>query len=304
MALENAYKGFHFTSFNLEKIKADLDLARVQNQTIAMSEQIHYVIETATVAGFPLPIIHDGIVYVDARPFTKLDREGKLQIRDVLEHDLRLDEARWELVWTNPAVNRQSLMSQFPYYHEIFSTWVADAISHTYGLTPYQSSQIKALAALFSIGHFYNGAPDELTAYRLQEMVGKELYLPMQIFESVSGRTEFFIPRDVEEFVQMVVAADVTPRLKDFNVSALLQNLSGAFFGISFAKQLTSSAVEYPPSLLVIMKACLENSTYNRTRLGQVVKRSKVTKQHDKFVRSYEITLNEHTKPPVDFKEF
>lgn len=304
MALENAYKGYHFTSFNLEKIKADLDLARVQNQTIAMSEQIHYVIETATVAGFPLPILHDGLVYVDARSFTKLDREGKLQIRDVVEHALRLDEARWELVWTNPAVNRQSLMTQFPYYHEIFSTWVADAISHTYGLTPYQSNQIQALAALFSIGHFYSGVADELTAYRLQEMVGNELYLKPQIFESVTGRTDFFIPRDAEEFVAMVLAADITPRLANFNIEALMQGLSGAFFNVSFAKQLTSSAIEYPPSLLVIMKTCLENNQFNRTRLGTVIKKSKASKMHDKFVRSYEITLNEHTKPPVNYKEF
>lgn len=303
MALENAYKGYHFTTFNLEKIKADLDLARVQNQTVAMSEQIHYVIETAAVSGFPLPILHNGIVYVDARPFTKLDRDGQLQIRDVIEHELRLDEARWELVWTNPAVNRQSLMSQFPYYHEIFSTWVTDTISHTYGLTPYQSSQIKAVSALFSIGHFYSGVPDDLAAYRLQEMVGNELYISPQIFETVTGRTEFFIPRDAAEFVEMVVAADISPRLKDFNIAALMQGLSGAFFNVAFAKQLTSSAVEYPPSLLVIIKACLENNNFNRTRLGQVIKRSKAAKVHDKFVRSFEITLNEHTKPPVNFKE-
>lgn len=297
MALENAYGAHHFTSFNLEKLKANLDLARVQKQTVAMSDEVHYVVETADVAGFPLPILHEGIVYVDARPFTKLDRDGTIQIRDVVEHALRLDQARWELVWTNPSVNHQQLMSQFPYHHEIFSQWVADAITATYALTPYQSSQIKALAGLFSIGQFINHVEDDVKAMRLQQLISEELNIGIATFETVTGHTEYLIPRDINEFVEMVILAGISTRLDKFNVNALLQNMNSSFFGVSFSKQLTESSLEYPPSLLVMIRACLDNNFFNRSRFGQLIKKSKVSKQHNSFVRSYDIELNQHTKP-------
>lgn len=298
MALENVYAAHHFTSFNLEKLKASLDLARVQNQTIAMSDEVHYVVETADIQGFPLPIVHEGIVYVDAKPFTKLNRDGTLQIRDVVEHALRLDEARWELTWTRQAAHRQNLMTKFPYHHEIFSQWVADALTSTYALTPYQSNQVKALAALFSVGQFINHVEDDVKAMRLQQMLCDDLNMVIGVFESVTGHTEFLIPRDIKEFVEMVAKANISTRLDKFNVESLLQSMNSSFAGISYSKQLTETALEYPPSLFVIMRACLENQFFtSRTKLGGLIKKSRVAKKHDSFVRSYDIELNQNTKP-------
>lgn len=297
MALENVYAAHHFTSFNLEKLKAGLDLARIQNQTVAMSEEIHYVTDLADISDFPLPIVHEGIVYVDAKPFTKLNRDGTLQIRDVVEHSLRLDEARWELVWTKQGVNHQNLMTKFPFHHEIFSQWVADAVTSTYSLTPYQSNQVKALAGLFSIGQFINHVDDDMTAMRFQLMICEELNLNIQTFESVTGHTEFLIPRDIKEFVEMVVKANISTRLDKFNVNAMLQGMSSSFFGVSYSNQLTETALEYPPSLFVIMRACLENNFFNRCRMGALIKKSRVAKRHDSFIRSYDIELNQNTKP-------
>lgn len=298
MALENVYAAHHFTSYNLEKLKADLDLARVKNQTVAMSDEVHYVVETADISGFPLPIVHEGLVYVDAKPFTKLNRDGTLQIRDVVEHALRLDEARWELVWAKQSANRQQIMTKFPFHHEIFSQWVADALTSTYSLTPYQSNQVKALAGLFSIGQFVNHVDDDVKAMRFQLMICEELNLNIQTFESVTGHTDFLIPRDISEFVEMVVKANISTRLEKFNVNSMLQGMNSSFFGVSYSNQLTETALEYPPSLIVITRACLENQFLtSRTRLGALIKKSRVAKKHDSFIRSYDIELNQNTKP-------
>lgn len=298
MALENAYTGNIFRSFDLASLTAGLELARKLNQTRPQSEEIHYVIETADVKPFPLPIVIGDDVYVDARTFTTLDKTGVLKIRNPVEHALRLDQARWELVWKRNNNKHGSLMAQLPYHHEIYSKWVGDAITHAHSLTPYQSGQIRAAAALFSVGQFYNNFEDELKMMRLQQELSRQLGYPIEMFEAVTGNTEFLFPRNIEEFVGMVKAADITPRLLDFSVLGLQQLLGTSFFGISYDKQLCTSALEYPPSLLVMIAASLENNMFNRSRLGGTVKKSDTAKRKDKFLFTYNLIMNQNTKPP------
>lgn len=297
MALENAYTGNVFRSYDLTAYKAALELARKLNQTVKQSDEIQYVIETADVKSFPLPIVIENDVYVDARTFTALDRSGELKIRNPIEDTMRLEQARWELVWKRNNGKHGALMAQLPYHHEIYSKWIADAMTHTYSLAPYQSGQVQALAALFSVGQFYNNFEDDVKMLRMQEMLSRELDISMELFESATGHTDYLFPRNVEEFVAMVLAADITPRLKDFSVLALTEMVSSSFFGISYDKQLCTSAIEYPPSLFVLVKACLNNNMFNRCRLGGVVKKSNVAKKRDKFEQTYNTILNQNTKP-------
>ncbi|QXO09711.1 hypothetical protein pEaSNUABM11_00287 [Erwinia phage pEa_SNUABM_11] len=297
MALENAYTGNVFRSFDLISIKAQLELARKLNQTVAQSEEVHYVVETADVTPFPLPIVIENDVYVDARTFTTLDKTGALKIRNPIEHALRLDQARWELVWKRNNGKLGALMAQLPYHHEVFSKWVSDTISHAFSLAPYQSGQVQALAALFSVGQFYNNFSDDAQMFRLQQVLSRDLGIPFNIFETVTGNTEHLFPRDITEFVETLKEADITPRLKDFSTLTLVQALSTSFFGVSYDRQLVTSAIEYPPSLLVMIKACLNENMYNRSRLGGVVKKTSVAKKKDKFLFTYNTILNQNSKP-------
>ncbi|TSF72460.1 hypothetical protein FG732_27150, partial [Salmonella enterica subsp. enterica serovar London] len=81
MALENAYSGNPFNALDLTRTKADLELARKLNQTVAQSDEVHYVVETADVKPFPLPIVIGDDVYVYAATFTTLDKTNELKIR-------------------------------------------------------------------------------------------------------------------------------------------------------------------------------------------------------------------------------
>lgn len=297
MALENAYTGNVFRSFDLTSLAANIELARKLNQTVAQSDEVHYVVETADVKPFPLPIVIGDDVYVDARTFTSLDKNNELKIRNPIEHALRLDQARWELVWKRNISKLGGLMAQLPYHHEIYSKWVGDAISHAYSLTPYQSGQIRAAAALFSVGQFYNNFEDEMKMLRLQQELSRQLGTPFEMFETITGHTEFLFPRNIEEFVEMVKAAEITPRLNDFSVLSMQQMLNSSFFGISYEKQLCTSALEYPPALLVMTRACLENNMFNRSRLGGTIKKSDTAKKKDKFLFTYNIIMNQNSKP-------
>lgn len=297
MALENAYNGNILRSYDMNSFIANLELAKKTGNTRAMSDEINYVIETADVKPFPIPIVIGDDVFVDARTFTALDNTGALKIRNPIEHQIRLDEARWELVWKRNNGKHEALMAKMPSHHEIFCKWVSEAITHTYALAPYQSGQIKAICALFSIGQFYNSCEDDVKALRLQKLVADQLDITFELFESVTGHTDYLFPRNIEEFVETILAADISPRLKDISVLSINQLLGNSFYGISYDMYLSRSAIEYPPSLFVMIKACLDNNMFNRSRLGAVVKKSNMARKADRFEYTYNMILNQNTKP-------
>lgn len=290
MAHANSYSTTILAPYKLDNFIPDLDIAKTAGQTWEMGENIHYVVETSPMAPFPAPIYHDGIVYVDARPFTTIERDGSLRIKDMVEHKLRLDQAMLEHIWVEKPISHENLTEQLRYHREILAKWISDSINFTYGLNPTQSMQVLALSTLFTVGQFYNNV-DDVTAFRLQETLAKQFYLNHSIYETVTGNTDFLFPRDIDEFVQMIEAADITTRLTDFKRVSLIALLSKSFWGVSNDTLLCTLAIEYPPALLAIIRTCIDNSAYKRSKLGKLVDGNKSKNSHEAFARAYDILL-------------
>lgn len=306
MALDKAYDARTLKSLDLEIMRHNLELASMAGQTIKLSNEVQYVMETAQdVKPFPIPIKIADQVYVDARTFAGLDKNGELKIRNPVEHQLRLDQARWEIVWAKHDAQQAVLMAQFPSHHEIFGKWIGDLLSNTYALTPYQSAQVQMLAGAFSVGQFAGHISDPLQIRRFQERVAQELRLDVSMMETVSGYGEENIafPRTLDEFIEMLKAADISARLNDVRSETLSQAASKSFFGISNEDWLCRVALEYPPALLVMIAAALRNNMFNRTRIGALVRNSKVMKDKQRFLMNYDRLLNQHTGPVTYNKE-
>lgn len=295
MALNTAYDSTILSGYNLTELMHDLDMAKMANNTIAMSTDgnIHYVLETAAVAAFPAPIYNNGVVYVDARTFTTIDRDGSVKIKDIVENRIRLEQAQWEYVWATKPVSHENIAEQLPYHREIFAKWVSESVNFTYALNIYQSSQMLALASLYSAGQFYNNL-DEVNALRLQDKLANQFYLQPALYETVTGNTDYLFPRDITEFVTMVKAAELSPRLNEFSRVALITMLSRSFWGVSNDTVLSSLAIDYPPALMVIIRTCIENTSFKRSKLGKLIDSNKAKNAHVNFVKAYDQILMRH----------
>lgn len=300
MAITNAYTNTTVPGYNIVSITSDLALAKAAGHTQEMSPTIHYVTEKASVSAFPFPLYNeeDGIVYVDARPFSTLERDGSLKIRNVIENDLRLDLANLEYIWArNTPETNGRLVQQFGYHTEVFAKWISTAISHTFALTPYQNNQVMACAGLFAIGNFQPDPKDDLDLMRTQELLGKRLRIPFAVFESVTGNTDFYFPANLGQFIELVKSVGIGPRVNDLSVTSLLQMLGGSFWGVSYDKPLLALSLEYPPAFLVMMKTCIDNTMYKKCRIGQVIDRSKAGNSHTQFTSSYQYLIGHNTAP-------
>lgn len=306
MALDKAYDARTIKSFNLESMRLNLEIASAAGQTIKLSNEVQYVMDNAQdVKPFPVPVKFADQVYVDARNFAGRGSSGELKIRNPIEHQLRLDQARWEIVWAKHDAQQQVLMAQFPSHHEIFGNWVGDLLSNTYALAPYQSAQVRILAGAFSVGQFASHLTEPLHIRRIQERVAQELRLDVAIFESVTGYGEenIVFPRTLDEFIAMLHAAEISTRLESVKAETLSQAASRSFFGISNEDWLCRVALEYPPALLVMIAAALRNNMFNRTRIGSIVRNSKAAKDKQRFLATYERFLNQYTSPITYNKE-
>lgn len=306
MALDTAYDARTLRTYDLESLRQNLEIASAAGQTIKLSNEIQYVMDNAQdVKPFPVPVRFGDQVYVDARNFASRGANGELKIRNPIEHQMRLDQARWEIVWAKHNAQQQVLMAQFPSHHEIFGKWIGDLLSNTFALAPYQSAQVQLLAGAFSVGQFSGHITDPLQIKRIQERVCQELRLDADILERVTGFGEENIafPRNLDEFIAMLHAADISVRLKDVLPETLSQAASKSFFGISNEDWLCRLGLEYPPALLVMIAASLRNNMFNRTRIGGIVRNAKVNKDKNRFLMTYERILNQHTSPVSTDKE-
>lgn len=298
MALKSSYDALSLRGYKLDEIRACIDIAKTMNQTVMVSKDVHFITDTATgVPPFPAPIVHEGVAYLDAREFTSTDRNGKLKVRNPIEYQLRYEQACLELIWANTLVPHERLMTQMSYHIEVFSKWLAGGLTRTYGLNPTQEMQIMAACSLYAVGQYYNHVEDEITTFRLQEVVAKRLNINIQMYEAITGETEYLFPRSVEEFVNLLKVSDISPRLRDVSSLAIIQALGGSFWGVTQEKVLVSLALEYPPALYTMMATCIANTSFKKTRIGSVIAYAKAGRSHEQFLLGYQQLIARNTAP-------
>lgn len=298
MALKSSYDAHPLKDYVLDSIRASIDIAKTMNQLIKVSNDVYFVVDTASdIPPFPAPIIHDDVAYVDAREFTTTDKNGNLKVRNPIEYQLRYEQACLELVWTNGLVPHERLMTQMSYHIEVFSKWVAGALTRTYALNPTQEMQVMAACSLYAVGQYYNNIEDEITTFRLQEMVAKKLNINIQMYEGITGATEYLFPRNIDEFVELLKESDITPRLRDISSMAIIQALGGSFWGVAQDKVLVALALEYPPALYTIMATCIANTSFKKTRVGSVIAYAKAGRAHEQFLLNYQQIIARNTAP-------
>ena len=298
MALKNCYGAFATKGYDLESYCATLDLAKATGQTAEVSKDVHFVLDTAVgVPSFPAPILHGGIVYVDAREFTTVAKDGSMQIKNMIEAPLRFDQACWEAIWAGNLIPPERIMTQMMYHVEVYSKWLSGAISQAYALDYMQQTQVMAACSLFVVGQYHNHIEGDVNTFRLQEMVARTLNIDINIYESITVDADNLFPRSLDEFIELLKNSNITPRLRDISSLSITQATGGSFWGVSQDRVLVSLAIEYPPAFYVIMSTCLTNTMFKKTRIGGVISKAKAGRTQETFLTAYQQIIARNTAP-------
>lgn len=272
MSLQNAYESKIIKGFPVSEIKLSIEKAALSDKCHEATNSVSYVTEAQDVPPFPYPIYDSEAnkVFVDSRPYSSLERNGDIKIRNMLDEKLNLLLAKLEISWVSND-RPDSAQRAFAMSSEVMVRWLTNIISHKYGLAPYQKSRLTALAAMFSVGQFYNNIEDQLTIERHLQSISRNFPVHYDTVKEVSERVENHFPRDATEFIEAMNKMDLGTRLRDFSTKELYNALNGSWWANANSPTFVAIALEYPPAMAVLVQMAIENTMYKRTQIGNVV---------------------------------
>ncbi len=295
MSLTNAYGAKIIKGYSLTDIKLAIEKASLVDKCHEATNVVRYITEAQDVPPFPYPIydVEKDLVFVDSRPYTGLERTGNLKIRNSLDEKLNLLLAQLEVSWVKND-RPDAAQRAFGFSSEVLVRWLSNTISHKYGLSLQQKSQLTALTAMFSVGQFYNNVENDLTVERHLQSISRNYPVHLDVVKETAVRVENFFPRDVDEFVQAIEKLDLGPRLRGFNTKGLYTILNGSWWSNANTPTLVAIAVEYPPVMAALVSMAIENSMFKRTQIGGIVDTLNRGSNHDNHRRGIDLFIDQH----------
>ena len=285
MALQDSYDSKITKLVKVHSIILDIKKSTLLSPLKQYSDKILYVTEDQTdVPLFAHPIFDKDkdVVYIDARPFSSVERDGSLKIRSEYDHELMIMRAKLELAWIEK--DRNEFYFATEYSQTIFVRWLCETISHRFGLQPIQQVKLLALTGMFSIGQFFNGV-DELNRDRYLQFISRAYMLDINTVLEVADTIEYGFPRDVTEYLQSIAILDISPRLVSLNAAVLYNMLSSAWFINANALQIVGLGIEYPPAFTALVYLATQYSVFKRSGIGMRVDKTNRQNNHAVFTR-------------------
>lgn len=296
MSLSNAYdakiiKGYPINALTLSIEKATL-LKPIEPNTLGIIN----ITEDHDVNPFVYPIFdkEKGMLYVDARPYSSVQRDGTLKIRNTLDESvynlLAVLERSWVLSDRPDAAARAFNVSS-----EVMVRWLSGTISHRYGLNPQQRSKVMSLTGMFSIGQFYNNIEDSLTVSRHLQSISRKYPVNETDLNEVAAQLDNNFPRDVDEYVAALGKIELGTRLSDFSTKSLYALLGGAWWGNVNNSILSAVALEYPPAMAALVQTAIQNTMLKRTGIGTTVYDMKSGSVFDTHLRAVAMFIDQYS---------
>lgn len=285
MALQDSYDSKITKLVKVPSIILDIKKSTLISPLKQYSDKIYYVTEDQTdVPLFTHPIYdkEKDVVYIDARPFTSIERDGSLKIRSEYDHELNIMRAKLELAWVEKDRNEFFFAMEYP--QSIFVRWLSESITHRFGLQPIQQVELLAWTGMYSFGQYFNSI-DEVNIDRYLQMIARNYMLDVNVVLEVAEVVENHFPRDVEEYLAGIAKLDISPRLNSLNSAVLYNMLSSAWFINANSLQIVGLGVEYPPAFSSLVYMATQYSVYKRSGIGSRVDKTNRQNNHQVFIR-------------------
>jgi hypothetical protein len=221
-------------------------------------------------------------VCVDLRPYGQMDiRQNTFKVRN-------LQEAQWSLMragltdyWVNDDAASIRDMSILPV--TAFANLFAQVITHRYALTPGDQVMIGVYSAYFYYCLFEDSdILEEEDLLRICAKVARVTHISVnKVMDSVK---EIGMVSDLTAYCEQLPTFLGNPRLDNFNVTVLLQMITGTWFGTN-AREVMGTALEHPPTWMMICYASLTEATYKRSTVAKLIQSFDKGGEGERFIR-------------------
>jgi hypothetical protein len=225
---------------------------------------------------------------VDLRNFGKwYSPNQQFIVRNKPEFSWNVKRALLNHVWLTqrPAILRD--ISVIP--AAVYASLISEAVSKRFALDAGEQAIIAVLAAFFYYGLFTDDVEyDEVETNKIVGAIARATMLPAsKVFDIVDGLK---VMDSLENFCTVCQEKTGSIALSSFGIGILIAITSGNWFGTN-ARENLATALEHPPTWIMIVAASLDETTFKRSVLSKISTRYDKKGAADNFIKSINVLL-------------
>lgn len=201
-------------------------------------------------------------IAMDLRPYVVPDKgEGNFKIRNNAEFDLQV--TRW-IMSGMYATGHENILYGLKFPHFVFSDWIADSLTHKFGLGLGDQLRIKVAALVYYTTMFNDNDLGGDDLEKLLIRTAKQVAVPelvKEIFEKVKG------VKNIGEFASVLEAVTGNVRLGGLDLNGMINIFSNSWYGTS-GKEMSILALEHPPTWIALVYMSLIERSFKRSTVA------------------------------------
>ena len=239
------------------------------------------------------PVILKGNdVFIDARTYTKVDRDGGYKVTNETEFDLATMRAELELIWQGDGRYALNNLKTVP--GQYYVKWFAQAYTFLYNLSPANYMKVSIASGLYFFCQFLTPEEwDDDTVNKAVSFISRVTGAPATM---VAEYVDFikYIP-SATFFVELLrnLVSDGTFDKLDTRVHYNI--ISNGWRGVH-GKEVGMLASDYPPAFMASVVAAATDRSFRNTPLQVTIDMTKKSIDSDEFVNGLKSTILTLTK--------
>lgn len=229
-------------------------------------------------------------VYIfDARPFTRLTREGVPAVHNVTEYALHKTRTLLQSVWASEERYLMNNLGDLP--SVLYVAWITENLSKRFAVPGDSYNRLRQIVRWYwwCITHAEDEF-DEDTALRLQASLTSQTVYSEGIADLIN---EIGYIKDVYGLCKAIEEHSGSVRLKGLNPFILYQVTGGVWMGVN-ARDLLACAIEHVPTFIAIAYYAINGRAMKQTGLSRMAQLYNRHGSGDKFVQAVTELLNYH----------
>lgn len=230
------------------------------------------------------------IIVIDLRAHSLQQSENGIVYPSVGQTALLIKQALLQIIWGE---SPESFIRCIEIPMAVFANWIAGAIGRAATLDPQTTIEIKILAGWWFSCQFFNASEysdnDDFIAQKGTK-IARVLRVPFENVANTIRRVGFIA--DLIGFCQ-AVSQNGNPRLTRFNATLLTQMVGSSWFGTIGAREMTSVALEFPPTFYGMVHTAATESTFKRAIIAELVLQQKYRDNLHQFDMAIKALLQE-----------
>ena len=299
---KTAYETLACRAFDTEEIDRKIKLAQVEQELFPVhvpntSQYVKGVWAIAPhnndVPAFTHPFLLKDVesnLFIDGRSYMRQNKDREIQITSPAEYDYQIIRSVLNLHWLEEPIDLLNLGEIAPL---VFCRWLSGSVVRRFGLDPVDHNRVLVVTLFYwySLFRDSNQPFEEKEKMRIVTKLTQITGIPASF--AMPWVDEIPIMPSIEAYTSAVQAVVQSSRVNGFRPAFLFAALGGSWYG-SNASETIAVATEHPPTFIAMILFALEDRSYRRSGIGQMVQTYDKRDRGSNFIKSARHLINQH----------